>query len=191
MAEYINRYLEAPVIDDVRRKMVFIGGPRQTGKTTLAKSLCKNAGCDIQTRYLNWDAPGDRENIIKESFPSGEGFLILDEIHKYSRWRQVVKGLFDKRGDELQILVTGSARLDYYRARTNVRYYNVVGNLCLVYGVFILLLVFIPNEPSGRLIISCCGAIITGTGLTLKVPGMLSQEKGMQEASHDTAQWSG
>jgi predicted AAA+ superfamily ATPase len=115
MAEYINRYLEAPVIEDVRRKMVFIGGPRQTGKTTLAKSLCKNAGCDIQTRYLNWDAPGDRENIIKESFPSGKGFLILDEIHKYSRWRQVVKGLFDKRGDELQILVTGSARLDYYR----------------------------------------------------------------------------
>ena len=41
--------------------------------------------------------------------------LILDEIHKYSRWRQVVKGLFDKRGDELQILVTGSARLDHYR----------------------------------------------------------------------------
>ena len=39
----------------------------------------------------------------------------VDEIHKYSRWRQVVKGLFDKRGDELQILVSGSARLDYYR----------------------------------------------------------------------------
>ena len=40
---------------------------------------------------------------------------MLDEIHKYSRWRQVVKGLFDKRGDELRILVTGSARLDHYR----------------------------------------------------------------------------
>lgn len=115
MGEYINRYLEPSVLEDVRQKMVFIGGPRQTGKTTLAKSLCKNAGCDIQARYLNWDAPKDRENIIKESFPTGEGFLILDEIHKYSRWRQVVKGLFDKRGDELQILVTGSARLDYYR----------------------------------------------------------------------------
>ena len=31
-------------------------------------------------------------------------------MHKYGRWRQIVKGLFDKRGEELQILVTGSAR---------------------------------------------------------------------------------
>jgi predicted AAA+ superfamily ATPase len=73
------------------------------------------ADCDIQARYLNWDAATDREKIIKETFPAGPGFLILDEIHKYSRWRQVVKGLFDKRREELQILVTGSARLDYYR----------------------------------------------------------------------------
>ena len=95
--------------------MVFIGGPRQSGKTTLAKHLCMLADCDIQARYLNWDAATDREKIIKETFPAGPGFLILDEIHKYSRWRQVVKGLFDKRREELQILVTGSARLDYYR----------------------------------------------------------------------------
>ena len=77
--------------------------------------MCQLAGFDIQTRYLNWDAAEDREKIIKETFPTGPGFLILDEIHKYSRWRQIVKGLFDKRGEELQILVTGSARLDYYR----------------------------------------------------------------------------
>ena len=111
----MSRYIESPVMEDVQRKMVFIGGPRQSGKTTLAKHLCKQAGFDIQKRYLNWDAAEDRENIIMEMFPTGHGFMILDEIHKYSRWRQVVKGLFDKRGHELQILVTGSARLDYYR----------------------------------------------------------------------------
>ena len=115
MSEFLPRYIESPVMEDVQRKMVFIGGPRQSGKTTLAKHLCKQAGFDIQKRYLNWDAAEDRENIIMESFPTGHGFMILDEIHKYSRWRQVVKGLFDKRGHELQILVTGSARLDYYR----------------------------------------------------------------------------
>ena len=115
MSDYIDRYIEKPVLDDLSRKMVFIGGPRQTGKTTLAKHLCQEAGCDLKTRYLNWDANRDRENIIREHFPTGEGFVILDEIHKYSRWRQVIKGLFDKRGDELLILVTGSARLDYYR----------------------------------------------------------------------------
>jgi AAA domain len=81
----------------------------------LSKHLCQQAGCDLRSRYLSWDAAEDREKILSESFPSGPGFLILDEIHKYSRWRQMVKGLFDKRGDELQILVTGSARLDHYR----------------------------------------------------------------------------
>jgi hypothetical protein len=113
--KYISRYIESQVLDDVKRKMVFIGGPRQSGKTTMAKFLCQQAGCDIESRYLNWDASEDRENIITERFPAGSGLLILDEVHKYSRWRQVIKGLFDKRGDELQILVTGSARLDYYR----------------------------------------------------------------------------
>lgn len=112
---YIPRYIESAVTDDLSRKMVFIGGPRQSGKTTLAKHLCQEAGCDLHSRYINWDATEDREKIIKETFPSEPGFLILDEIHKYSRWRQVVKGLFDKRGEELNILVTGSARLDYYR----------------------------------------------------------------------------
>ena len=115
METYLPRYIEAVAQEDLHRKMVFIGGPRQSGKTTLAKHLCEIAGCDPKQRYLNWDASVDRENILQERFPADPGYLILDEIHKYSRWRQVVKGLFDKRGDELQILVTGSARLDYYR----------------------------------------------------------------------------
>ncbi|MGD1972648.1 MAG: ATP-binding protein [Desulfobacterales bacterium] len=115
METYLPRYIEAVAQEDLHRKMVFIGGPRQSGKTTLAKHLCEIAGCDPKQRYLNWDASVDRENILQERFPADPGYLILDEIHKYSRWRQVVKGLFDKRGDELLILVTGSARLDYYR----------------------------------------------------------------------------
>jgi predicted AAA+ superfamily ATPase len=115
MTEYLERYIEPFVVKDLTRKMVFVGGPRQTGKTTLAKHLCALSGADWKRRYLNWDDSKDRENVLKESFPTGHGYLVLDEIHKHKRWRQIVKGLFDKRGDELQILVTGSARLDYYR----------------------------------------------------------------------------
>jgi len=115
LVDYLHRYIEKDVSDDLTRKMVFVGGPRQTGKTTMAKRLCYEAGFDVKRRYLNWDAAEDRENIIIERFPTGPGYLVLDEIHKYSRWRQVIKGLYDKRGDELLILVTGSARLDYYR----------------------------------------------------------------------------
>lgn len=115
MERYLHRYIERQVISDLKRKMVFVCGPRQSGKTTLAKHLCSEKGGSIEERYLNWDATEDREKIILEQFPTEPGPLILDEIHKYSRWRQVIKGLFDKRSHEISILVTGSARLDHYR----------------------------------------------------------------------------
>jgi len=71
--------------------MVFISVPRQAGKTTLAKHLCTDAGFDIKKRYINWDALADREKIMSEMFPAAPGFLILDEIHKFPRWRQIIK----------------------------------------------------------------------------------------------------
>lgn len=111
---YLKRYLEDYLKEDLTKKMVFLSGPRQSGKTTLAKKILKDENLD-DSRYLNWDAAVDRENIIREQFPAGPGLLVLDEVHKYSRWRQVVKGLYDKRKDEVRILVTGSGRLDYYR----------------------------------------------------------------------------
>ena len=113
--ERITRYLEKTILDDLNRKMVFLAGPRQCGKTTLAKKFLQSEVPHDPSRYLNWDALEDREMILEERFPSGPGLLVLDEVHKFSRWRQVVKGLFDKRGDEVKILVTGSARLDHYR----------------------------------------------------------------------------
>jgi predicted AAA+ superfamily ATPase len=100
MVDYISRYIEHPVIEDLKRKMVFIGGPRQAGKTTLSRHLCERMGAEPSKRYLTWDAAEDRENIMLERFPAGTGPLVLDEIHKYSRWRQVAKGLFDKRKSE-------------------------------------------------------------------------------------------
>ena len=111
----IKRYIENAVTADLHRKMVFIGGPRQSGKTTLSRHLISSQDLNWLVHYLNWDDAADRENIMKEQFPSGSGLLILDEIHKYRRWRQVIKGLYDKRSDNLRMLVTGSARLDYYR----------------------------------------------------------------------------
>ena len=112
---YVNRAIEPCVTQDLRRKMVFIGGPRQAGKTCMAKYLLNKQQPNGKDRYLNWDALADREKIMKETFPTGSGLLILDEVHKYANWRHTVKGLYDKRRDELDILVTGSARLDYYR----------------------------------------------------------------------------
>jgi len=41
--------------------------------------------------------------------------VIFDEIHKYAQWRNLVKGFYDTFKNDIQFLVTGSARLDYYR----------------------------------------------------------------------------
>lgn len=104
-----KRYLLEQVIKDLQKKMVFIGGPRQVGKTTLARSLL-----DGQKGYLNWDVPEHREFILKKEFPNTH-LWIFDELHKYRTWRNYLKGLYDIKSPHQQILVTGSARLDYYR----------------------------------------------------------------------------
>ncbi len=106
----ITRALRHHIQDDLVDKMVFIGGPRQIGKTTLSKSFIKHP-----EQYLNWDDIADREVIKKHQINTELKTVVLDEIHKYARWRMLVKGLFDKYSQKLSILVTGSARLDHFR----------------------------------------------------------------------------
>lgn len=109
MPKGLTRYLFGQVEKDLRRKMVFVGGPRQVGKTTLAKALLKDpAG------YLNWDIAEHREAILKRELPDAPVWA-FDELHKYRSWRNYLKGLYDAHGPRRRILVTGSARLDYYR----------------------------------------------------------------------------
>lgn len=105
-----ERYLTAQIRSDLAKKMVFVGGPRQVGKTTVAKGLLKESGGG----YLNWDIPAQRQQILKGEWPTGP-LLVLDELHKYRLWRNLLKGLYDSQLENQQILVTGSARLDYYR----------------------------------------------------------------------------
>ncbi len=89
--------------------MVFVAGPRQVGKTTLAKRLLGR-----RPGYLNWDVATDREAILRRELPASR-FWAFDEIHKYRLWRGFLKGLYDARRPGQRILVTGSARLDFYR----------------------------------------------------------------------------
>jgi predicted AAA+ superfamily ATPase len=61
----VKRYLKNPVLEDLRNKMVFIGGPRQVGKTTLSKDIAPK-----KHRYLNWDVLEHREFILRQNFPT-------------------------------------------------------------------------------------------------------------------------
>ena len=104
----LTRYLAAQVERDLERKMVFVAGPRQVGKTTLARSLPGAAD-----GYLNWDAEADRERILRRELPPTD-LWVFDEIHKYRRWRGLLKGLWDTRRGQQRILVTGSGRLELF-----------------------------------------------------------------------------
>jgi uncharacterized protein len=104
-----RRYLVQQIETDLKRKMVFVAGPRQVGKTTMARGVAGGDG-----GYLNWDVPEDRERILRRELPPST-LWVFDEIHKHKSWRNYLKGLYDAKPRTQRILVTGSARLDLYR----------------------------------------------------------------------------
>lgn len=101
-----------------QRQMALVSGPRQVGKTT----TCRNhAGA-----YANWDNIDDREQILAgpaslierlelDRLSKNVPTVLFDEIHKYPRWKQFLKGFFDTYADQVRIIVTGSSRMDVYR----------------------------------------------------------------------------
>lgn len=95
--------------------MVFVGGPRQVGKTTFALGLLGTTADETHPAYMNWDHPSVPPRLRRAELPVGEPLLLMDEIHKYARWRGLLKGIYDTERSRRKILVTGSARLDYYR----------------------------------------------------------------------------
>ncbi len=101
-----------------QRQMAFVSGPRQVGKTT----TCRN----LADKYLNWDNSTDRMLIVKgpasiaeklglNKIHSKKPTILFDELHKFSKWKQFLKGFFDTYADQVNIVVTGSSRLDIYR----------------------------------------------------------------------------
>lgn len=104
-------------------QMLFLAGPRQVGKTTI--SLAAKTLTD-DFFYFNWDTQEHRQLILKGPITFANSLnlqklqkklpiIVLDEIHKYFKWKSFLKGLYDNYKDKLKIIVTGSAKLDVYR----------------------------------------------------------------------------
>jgi uncharacterized protein len=91
----VDRYLTPEIAATLESKMVFIGGPTRVAKTTLALSLLTPDGTERHPAYLNWDDPKTPPRLRRGELPIDEPVVILDEIHKYARWRNLVKGLHD------------------------------------------------------------------------------------------------
>jgi predicted AAA+ superfamily ATPase len=119
-----RRYLEKPINDlsFAANKMAFVSGPRQAGKTTMAKNMLHERGGD---GYYNWDELKFRKNWTKDpsqiiphvytSDGTVKPIVVLDEIHKAKLWKRNLKGVYDTLETACDILVTGSARLNVYR----------------------------------------------------------------------------
>ena len=115
-----KRIYEAVIEEHLRdnRQMVFLTGPRQCGKTTLAKVL--------SDRYFTWDDLTTRQLVSGNAatLAAAAGLdvadgrrpvITLDGIHKFARWKTFIKGFFDIYEDSMRLIVTGSARLDIYK----------------------------------------------------------------------------
>jgi len=102
-----ERYLTPLILDDLKDKMVFVGGPRQVGKTTLCRDFVAPQFKNFA--YFNWDNRADRKAISAAIWPGDADLLIFDEIHKYRQWKGFIKGEYDKHRETYKFLVTGSA----------------------------------------------------------------------------------
>lgn len=100
------------------RQMAFLSGPRQSGKTTVVRNHAEV--------YLNWDDDKSKLDILGGQQKVAERcgldvvrsrpmVIAFDEIHKYARWKQFLKGFFDDYEAQMRVLATGSARMDVYR----------------------------------------------------------------------------
>ena len=118
----MNRNLYCKIWDEfsLYRQMVFIAGPRQSGKTTFTEIIAKNY---INSLYFNWDIIDDKSKLINnpsfyesvyrkdDSLP----LIIFDEIHKYKDWKNYLKSAYDKDSKNYKFIVSGSGRLDIYQ----------------------------------------------------------------------------
>ncbi|MFH1282425.1 MAG: AAA family ATPase [bacterium] len=122
----IYRYISSTAFSKLfSRQMRFISGPRQCGKTTIAKAHLAKLNCSAF--YYNWDRREVRTRYRLEndflhhdllnspSQSSKRYWVCFDEIHKMPKWKNILKDFFDSHEKEINFIITGSARLDMFK----------------------------------------------------------------------------
>jgi hypothetical protein len=115
-------------IRERRRFMQVLAGPRQVGKSTLARQVIEASG--LASRVASADEPtlrdrtwlaGEWELARALARENRVGLLVLDEIQKVSGWSEAVKRLWDEdtaKRVALRVMLLGSAPLLIQRGLT-------------------------------------------------------------------------
>lgn len=117
MRRWLESLLEDPLLEP---KMRFVAGPRQCGKTTLAREIL--ARHHSEELLFDWDVPETRRLYRTDTLfyrsrikALAKPWMCFDEIHKQRKWKDILKGIYDADGGRVRLLVTGSARLELFR----------------------------------------------------------------------------
>lgn len=134
--------------ESLHGRMAFIAGPRQIGKTTAVQRFLGQQG--QPQLFYNWDT-----QTVKRRFAANPGFFVedlppeqnhpwvaFDEIHKYPKWKNLLKGYYDEWRQRVRFIVTGSARLDFFRRSGD----SMVGR----YFLFHMLPLGVREIPGGK-----------------------------------------
>jgi hypothetical protein len=108
-------------LKEPRRFIQILAGPRQSGKTTIARQAMQ--GSNISSHYATADEPSIKDRLWLEQQwntgrllekENGTALLVLDEIQKIPGWSEIVKWLWDEdsgRSSNLYVLLLGSSPL--------------------------------------------------------------------------------
>ncbi len=121
MKKIYERYIKKSVEEDLKSTMVFVGGPRQVGKTTFALNFLPEPS-EKHPAYLNWDDLGARSSLLKGELPANQKCIILDEIHKFARWRNLIKGFYDTNRSEISFIILQDRQDSIITARAEIPY---------------------------------------------------------------------
>ncbi len=121
MERLLGKYVFDPEM--TARKMIFVTGPRQVGKTTFAQEWLEEKG--FADMYFNWDDPGVAaeykrnplcfKNALDERFGDKRVPMVFDEIHRHREWKSILKGIYDVNRQKMQLMITGSARFAFFQ----------------------------------------------------------------------------
>jgi len=118
-------------IQEPRRFIQVLAGPRQVGKTTMARQLME--AVSIPVHFVTADEPTLRDRTwlaqqweiarlkINEKHRRKGALLILDETQKVSEWSEIIKRLWDEdahSGLPLKVVLLGSSPLLVQRGLT-------------------------------------------------------------------------